>query len=73
MRGIVEDICCERRRAEACVDTEIVIRIWMKGGTREEPGTVPSGEPLVRVRGKSSPCRLLLLRQVCVGKQTLAW
>ena len=30
---------------------------------------VPSGEPPIRVRGKSSPCRLLL-RQVCVGKHT---
>jgi hypothetical protein len=33
---------------------------------------VPSGEPLIRVRGKSSPCRLLL-HQGCVGKQTVAW
>ena len=33
--------------------------------------TVPSGEPLIRVRGKSSTCRLLL-RQVCMGKQTVA-
>jgi hypothetical protein len=31
-----------------------------------------TGKPLIRVRGKSSPCRLLLC-QVCMGKQTVAW
>jgi hypothetical protein len=34
--------------------------------------TAPSGEPLIRVRGKSSPCRMLL-RQGLVGKQESAW
>ena len=39
---------------------------WRKGST------VLSGEPLIRVRGKSSPCRLLLC-QGRVGKQESAW
>jgi hypothetical protein len=34
--GIVEDMCYERRRAEACVDY----------GTREEPGTLTQGAPV---------------------------
>ena len=46
--------------------TGVCVRRWRSGSM------VPSGEPLIRVRGKSSPCRLLL-RQVCVGKQTVAW
>jgi len=35
-RRRVEDMCYERRRAEACVDD----------GTREEPGTITQGAPV---------------------------
>ena len=42
-RRRVEDMCYERRRAEACVDESAHHAL---AGTREEPGTLTQGSPV---------------------------
>jgi hypothetical protein len=37
-----------------------LMMMMMSPGASDQAPTVPSSEPLIRVRGKSSPCRLLL-------------
>jgi hypothetical protein len=47
-RRRVEDMCYERRRAEACVDESAhhALVEARRGGTREEPGTLIQGAPV---------------------------
>ena len=51
----------EENKVCSPVSGDRIIQLWRSGSM------VPSGEPLIRVRGMSSPCRLLP-RRVCVGK-----